>query len=317
MNKEKKQAATLWVLTVLIVILIGIIGVLLIKVMELKKETAINQQAEQLEQTVAQETSKQQDTNALTESKNNDTTTTTTTNTDTAIATTNVSLGRYSVMPDKNLLYDEGLQKTVDDLYIDLKGNNEFTLNDSWGHLIYGDYTVNGSLITLTGKKWFSEDGGSYNYTFPANENIKIKLTVNNDTLEVTEVPNIINVGTKDMTLVTKVGVKYTKTNPKINIVGDWRASKALDKDGQEVSLSNVYGSGIALTNWMTFNKDLTYINSIGVTGDGNENGTYIIASTDRIILTDMNNTVRVLFVQEDGTLTESNGEYTVIFERK
>ncbi|MBR6034328.1 MAG: hypothetical protein IKP28_06380 [Clostridia bacterium] len=307
MNKEKKQVATLWILTVLIVILIGVIGILLVKVMELKKEASLSKQAEQLEQTVAQETNKQQSSNVSTEPKNDAT----------ATNTTSVSLGRYNVVPDKNLLYDDGMQKTIDDLYVDLKAKNEFTLYDSFGHVIYGTYTIEGSTITLIAKEWLSEDGGQYNYTFPEDENIKIKLTANNGTLEITEAPKSINIGTKNMTLITKVGVKYTMVDSKTDIVGNWRASKALDKDGKEVSLGNVYGSGIALTNWMTFNKDLTYINSIGVTGDGNENGTYIITSADRITLTDMNNTVRLLFIQEDGTLKENNGAYTVIFERK
>ena len=66
--------------------------------------------------------------------------------------------GKYIVVPNKDLIYDEGLGRTLDDLYIELYNNNQYTIYDSFGISYFGTYTVEDNNITLNVIKWYSEN---------------------------------------------------------------------------------------------------------------------------------------------------------------
>ena len=66
--------------------------------------------------------------------------------------------GKYIVVPNKDLIYNEGLGRTLDDLYIELYNNNQYTIYDSFGISYFGTFTVEDNNITLNVIKWFSEN---------------------------------------------------------------------------------------------------------------------------------------------------------------
>lgn len=116
------------------------------------------------------------------------------------------------------------------------------------------------------------------------NEIAKVNKSNVNATTEVNS--NNANVTTSTTNIVND---KFVETNSKVNIVGEWKVSKIVDENGSEVSLNLVFGSGISDGNRLTFKENLEYINGIGVTGEGNEGGTYTIT----------NNTVTMLDMKQ------------------
>ena len=327
-------------------------------------------------------------------------------------------VGKYNVISNDELAYDEGLGRTLDDLYIELYNNNQYTIYDSFGISYFGTYLVDDEGITLNILKWYSESGNDVDVIFTIKETAQIKLTKNGDVLEVKQAPKTIKVNrsdsdqsNKDNVLNIKNGLKYSKTssqekltiegkygyrygdltyefekngrvhrygntndekghysssgkeiimyfekesvwdadtgntitkdiNKRITmkledeklideggnelekiterssnnqstisalnpVVGEWKASKAVDDKGKEIDLNIVFGNGISNSNNLTFKSNLEYVNGVGVTGEGNEGGNYSV-SEDNIILTDIKNRVRTLkYDKAENTLTE------------
>ena len=54
-------------------------------------------------------------------------------------------------------------------------------------------------------------------------------------------------------------------------VVGEWKLKEVVDASGNDIPITNVYGSGVLISNKLTFKDNLEYINGIGVTGEGNE----------------------------------------------
>ncbi len=311
-SNEKKQVAALWILGVLVVIFIAIIVGLFIKQAQAKNHEIATKDAKiaQMEQDLLQV--KEQ----LREQSSKD-------NIDINTENTNLQFGRYKVIPDKNLLYNEGLGRTLDDLYIELKENNEFTFYDSWGNSYYGKFDIKGKNILLGITKWYGESGTSSTDTFTVEESAIIVLKANDGILEVIEAPSSIKVkrnndNSKYNILNLKTGVKFQipQYNKKNDITGEWKANKILDENGKEISLNSVFGSLIHDSNKLTFREDMTYINSVGGSGagEGNEEGKYTITG-NTITLEDLNHRIRILTYNEsDDVLTEDyNGDGTRI----
>lgn len=132
---------------------------------------------------------------------------------------------------------------------------------------------------------------------------------VKNDAIsnQITETEENDNRTTTSSTVTT---IDEPKTNPKINIIGDWEVSKIADKDGKEIPLNQVFGTGISYSNKLSFNDDMTYINGIGITGEGNEAGTYIVDG-NKVTLTDKKGRVTTLTINdENNTMSEKNDNY-------
>ena len=301
-SNGKKQAAALWILGILVVILIAIIaGLFIMQAQTRNKElVAKDEKISQIEQELAQVKSQlQQETEKKNYTQNN-------------ITNTSNIIGLYSVIPDKNLTYDEGLGRTMDDMAIELYENNQFSIYDSWGTSYYGSYTAVNNIITLNIIKWNCEEGGSsQDVIFSMTETANIKLKEYNGILEVIEAPlkakvNRSDVGNGEMSFNIKVGVKYIKNN----IVGEWKADSATDENGNDIPLQNIFGSGIRNGNKLTFKSYMEYINGIGITGEGNEGGTYTISS-DTILLKDKQQRERKLqYNSLNDTLQEIDEDY-------
>lgn len=107
-----------------------------------------------------------------------------------------------------------------------------------------------------------------------------------------------------------------SKEDSKINIIGDWKASKILNENGEEIPLRQLFGSLISDSNKLTFREDMQYINSVGGSGagEGNEEGKYTITG-NTITLIDLKQRQKTLIYNETNeTLTEDyNGDGTRI----
>ncbi len=99
-------------------------------------------------------------------------------------------------------------------------------------------------------------------------------------------------------------------------VFGKWQATQAIDMDWNEVDLSEIFGSAIREYNELILNDDMTYVNNMGVTGDGNESGKYEYKEGN-LILTDKEKRKRIFLVDPiTDSLEESIDEITVTYKK-
>ena len=105
-------------------------------------------------------------------------------------------------------------------------------------------------------------------------------------------------------------------------LIGTWKADSAIDSQGNEVGLSDIWGTGISSSNSMKFKDNGILEYSIGITMSDADGKYTIEGNTINIgIPNDMNqlNWSKLTYDTENNVLKgiENNGEYTVTYVRK
>ncbi len=101
------------------------------------------------------------------------------------------------------------------------------------------------------------------------------------------------------------------------NVIGTWNINSAT-KDGAEVQLSEIYGSGIKYGGSLVLNEDGTYTKYIGITSDetaGDSEGTYIIEGNS-ITLTSKNGNIESASYTDGSISLNDNNGYTLNFKK-
>ena len=133
---------------------------------------------------------------------------------------------------------------------------------------------------------------------------------------------------TEDYNLVKNSGYEYedkdsyigSNNNTKVKIMGDWYAAKAVSSSGEEVDLTTIFGTGIHMSNKMTFGENNSFSYGISITtGYGGEQYSVDGNKVRYSVAGDMANAYswyELRYNAEDDTLVEKRDGNTITYRR-
>lgn len=223
------------------------------------------------------------DTNATsasnTENKSNsNTNSNTNTNSNSSSTNSNTSTNTSSNTVDiKNYVgmwYDKYLKEEGSDICLALDENNNIVLTVG----IHRTAVLDETIVKLEDNKIKFDDSNGFTGTLSLGNN---KITL------VYSVKNF-NIENEKLEFEYKKERSNTQIISGYDIAHNWKPSTAT-KDGKEISLQEIYGTGIQYGGFLTLNKDNTYSRLIGITSDEVEKdltGTYEIKANTILFTT-------------------------------
>ena len=212
---------------------------------------------------------KSSDNSNSTSANNTNTNTNTDTNTSENSNSNIVNINDYVGM-----WYDKNLKEDGSDVCIDLDANNNIVISCG----ILRTAVLEETIVNVVDNKISFNDGNGFTGTITLGDN---KITLNY---------SVENFSIKNEELVFEYKKERTSTQnlSGFSLARNWEPRTAT-RDGVEISLQEIYGTGIKYGGYLTLNNDNTYSRFIGITSDELQNdltGTYEVKANNIIFTT-------------------------------
>jgi len=109
---------------------------------------------------------------------------------------------------------------------------------------------------------------------------------------------------------------KNKKKLTKTDLEGELKPVSAVDKNGEEISLQLIWGTGIQYGGSLTIFEDGSYTEYIGIIGETDPLEGTVDILDDQIVLTSKTDVKKYVIVIEENVIELNYGEYIVRFER-
>lgn len=182
---------------------------------------------------------------------------------------------------------------------IDVDENNNILLEAG----IYRTATLDEQIVNLIDNQIVFSDGNGFSGTLTLGDN---KITMNYSI-------SGLNVSNESIELSYKKDRSTTELLSGFDISGNWEP-KVATRNGREISLQEIYGTGISYGGYLTLNSDNTYSRFIGITSDELTNdltGTYEIVGNKIIFTTNNGNKEEAKF--DMGTIAYDYGDGVIV----
>lgn len=220
----------------------------------------------------------------------NNANTNTTTNT-----TLNTTSNKININDYVGMWYDINVKEEGSDVCIGLDANDKVVLSCG----IHRTAVLEETIVNVVDNTISFNDGNGFTGTITLGDN---KITLNYS------VENF-NIENEELEFAYKKERTSTQNLSGYSLARDWDP-KTATKNGKEISLQEIYGTGIQYGGYLTLNSDNTYSRLIGITSDEVEKdltGTYEVKSNDIVLTTKNGKTEKAKFV--NGTIVYDYGD--------
>lgn len=158
---------------------------------------------------------------------------------------------------------------------------------------IYRATGLDEQIVNLTDNKIVFNNGDGFSGTLTLGDN---KITMNYSI-------SPLNISNQEIELTYKKARSSTELLSGFDITGNWEPRTAT-RNGEDISLQEIYGTGIKYGGYLTLNSDNTYSRLIGITSDEITNdltGTYKILGN------------KIIFTTKNGNKEEAKFEMGII----
>lgn len=230
------------------------------------------------------------------------TTNTNTPNTNTPSTNTNTSNTSSNIININDYVgmwYDINLKEEGSDICIGLDANNNVVLSCG----IHRTAVLEETIVNVVDNKISFDDGNGFTGTITLGDK---KITLNYS------VENY-NIENEELEFAYKKERTSTQNLAGYDLAGNWEP-KTATRNGKEISLQEIYGTGISYGGYLTLNSDNTYSRFIGITSDELTNdltGTYEVKANNIIFTTNNGNKEEAKF--DMGTIAYDYGDGVIV----